>query len=633
MAAAAAPPETVHLLPGSTNLPLAGFPPPADATSADAESEARAAVEALNAAISTANFEAVSRLFARTGYWRDHLALSWNFRTVKGTDGILAFLKHCAQSKDGFRLRRLELDTAGSPVRRPMMMPIDGGAGVNGIHAFFRFETATGAGEGTLRLALEDRKWKIYTIYTCLQELNGCQEETFARRPLGVEHGGRTDGKNWADRRAAQVSLDDGIEPPVLIVGAGQAGLTAAARLQVLGVKALIIDRNGRVGDNWRKRYHQLVLHDPVWYDHMPYLSFPPQWPVFTPKDKLAQFLESYADLMELNVWTNTELANSQWNDKEGAWTVSVTRKLGDGSTQTRELRPRHIIQATGASGLKSQPTFKGAETFKGDVLCHSSEFSGAREGSVGKKAVIVGCCNSAHDIAQDYLGKGYDVTMVQRSSTNVVSSKAILDVAFNGLYAEDGPPVDDSDMIVQGMPLAVLKAVQVKVAALQREHDKEMLDGLAKAGFKVDFGPDDAGLFFKYFQRGGGYYIDVGAAKLIADGSIKIKQGQEISEFLPSGIRFADGSELDADEIILATGYDNMSTQTRVMFGDDVADKVNDAWGLNEEGEMRSIWQKSGHPGLWLHGGNLALCRFYSRLLALQIKGLVEDLYAYGDI
>lgn len=187
--------------------------------------------------------------------------------------------------------------------------------------------------------------------------------------------------------------------------------------------------------------------------------------------------------------------------------------------------------------------------------------------------------------------------------------------------------------MIVQGMPLAVLKAVQVKVAARQREHDRDMLEGLARAGFNVDHGPDDSGLFLKYFQRGGGYYIDVGAAKLIADGRIKIKQGQEISEILPGGIRFADGSELEADEIILATGYENMRTQTRVMFGDAVADKVHDAWGLNEEGEMRTVWQKSGHPGLWLHGGNLALCRFFSRLLALQIKGLEEGLYAYGDI
>lgn len=65
-----------------------------------------------------------------------------------------------------------------------------------------------------------------------------------------------------------------------MLLGAGQGGLTVAARLKQLGVKTLIVDRNKRIGDNWRNRYHQLVLHDPVWYDHMPYLPFPENWPV-----------------------------------------------------------------------------------------------------------------------------------------------------------------------------------------------------------------------------------------------------------------------------------------------------------------------------------------------------------------
>jgi cation diffusion facilitator CzcD-associated flavoprotein CzcO len=244
-----------------------------------------------------------------------------------------------------------------------------------------------------------------------------------------------------------------------------------------------------------------------------------------------------------------------------------------------------------------------------------------------------VGSCNSAHDIAQDYLEKGYDVTMVQRSTTHVVSSKAITDIALSGIYSEDGPPVDDADMLIHGLPTPVLKAIQIVVAARQAEHDGPLLEGLAKAGFKVDKGPDGAGLFFKYFQRGGGYYINVGASELIAEGKIKVKQGQEIDQVLPHGIRFADGSELEADEVVFATGYQNMRTQTRIMFGDDVADAVGDVWGFNAEGEMRTIWQKSGHAGFWFHGGNLALCRYYSRLLALQIKGLEEGLYQYHDI
>lgn len=400
----------------------------------------------------------------------------------------------------------------------------------------------------------------------------------------------------------------------------------------MLGIDTLVVDQNERVGDNWRKRYHQLVLHDPVWYDHLPYLNFPAQWPIFTPKDKLAQFFEAYATLLELNVWTRTELVYTRWEEKDKRWTVIVNRKAADGTSEIRTFYPRHLIQATGHSGKKNQPTMKGVENFRGDRLCHSSEFPGAQENSKGKRAVVVGSCNSAHDIAQDFLEKGYHITIVQRSTTHVVSSKAITEIALKGIYSEDGPQVDDADMLIHGLPTPVLKAIQVKVGERQAECDKDLLQGLDRAGFKVDRGPDGAGLFFKYFQRGGGYYINVGASELIAEGKIKIKQGQEIDEILPRGIRFADGSELEADEIVFATGYQNMRTQTRIMFGDEVADKVGDVWGFNEEGEMRTIWQRSGHPGFWFHGGNLAMCRYYSRLLALQIKGLEEGLYKEGD-
>jgi cation diffusion facilitator CzcD-associated flavoprotein CzcO len=395
----------------------------------------------------------------------------------------------------------------------------------------------------------------------------------------------------------------------------------------MLNVSALMIDQNERVGDNWRKRYHQLVLHDPVWYDHLPYIPFPPHWPVFTPKDKLAEFFEAYVNLLELNAWTSTTIKSTSWDEDKRVWTVTVERKKADGSVDTRTLHPRHVIQATGHSGKKNFPTIKGMEGFKGDRLCHSSEFPGASPNSQGKKAIVVGCCNSGHDIAQDFFEKGYDVTIVQRSTTCVISSEAITDIGLKGLYDEDAPPVEDADLIAWGFPTTALKAQQVKLTKVQHEHDKKILDGLRKAGFGLDSGPNDAGLMLKYYQRGGGYYIDVGASQLIIDGKIKIKQGQEISQILPNGVEFADGTQLPADEIIFATGYQNMRSRARDIFGDAVADRVGDVWGLNEEGEFRTMWQRTGHPGFWFMGGNLAISRYYSRILALQIKALEEGI------
>ncbi|OAR02936.1 hypothetical protein LLEC1_04936 [Akanthomyces lecanii] len=597
-----------------------------------APTTARSFVDTVNAHLAKADTESLAALFLENGYWRDHLALTWQFRTVQSPGKIAPFLAEAAASRDGFRLQSVTLD-ATTPSRIPVVAKIDAEGKADVVQFFITFETKIGFGAGTVRLVADGAGWKMYTLGTILQGLKGFEEPVYGRRPAGVSHGQHPGRKNWKDKREAEENYTDGSEPLVVIVGAGQAGLTAAVRLKMLGINALIVDRSQRVGDSWRKRYHQLVLHDPVWYDHMPYMPFPPNWPIFTPKDKLGGWFESYAQNMELNVWMMTELTKTAWDEASKTWTVELHRKKPDGSSEVRTFHPKHIIQATGHSGKRSMPEIKGIENFKGHILCHSSEFPGAREDEgKGKKAIVVGCCNSGHDISQDFYEGGYDVTIVQRSSTHVVSSKAITEIALKGIFSETSPPVDDADLLLHSMPNAVLKAVQSQVGVLQRAHDAPIREGLTKAGFKLDDGPDGSGLFFKYFQRGGGYYIDVGASQLIADGKIKVKQGQEIVEVLETGLRFADGSELQADEIVFATGYQNMKSQAQEMYGEELGNRVKDVWGLNEEGEWRTIWQDSGHPGFWFHGGNMALCRYYSRLLALQIKGIEAGLYKPGE-
>lgn len=395
----------------------------------------------------------------------------------------------------------------------------------------------------------------------------------------------------------------------------------------MLGVPALAIDKIQAVGDNWRKRYHQLVLHDPVWYDHMPYIPFPETWPVFTPKDKLADWFESYVKALDLNVWTQSEMVQRSWDEAQKKWVVEIRRIRPDGEEETRTLSPKHILIATGHSGKPYMPSIPGMDSFEGDLLCHSGDFPGAQKNSKGKKAIVVGACNSSMDICQDFVEKGYDVTMVQRSSTFVISSQSALTVSLGVLYEQGGPPVEDSDIAVWGWPSEVLKSVQVDLTSIVSERDKEILDGLNKAGFKTDQGPSGGGIFAKYLQRGGGYYIDVGGAQLIIDGKVKVKHGQEVEQVLPRGLKFADGTELEADEIVFATGYTNMKTTAETILGTEVTDKVGDVWGWDEEGEMRTIWTDSGRHGLWFHGGNLAMCRYYSRMVALQILARLKDL------
>ncbi|KAJ5130263.1 uncharacterized protein N7515_006302 [Penicillium bovifimosum] len=615
MANAEAVPSRERVVPGSCNIPLGEFPETMSGSPFNPDILADQTIERLNEGLAIADKEAISVLFLKDSYWRDHLCYSWDFHTREGAQAIATFVTEAPPSK-------IEIDRS-SALKSPHRAAIDGFGDVFGIEFFIKVTTDNGQGDGVIRLAEQNGEWKIFTVFTSLVEVKGHAQKL--ERPFGVRHGEQQGRKNWKDRRNDEINFVEK-EPTVLVVGAGQGGLGAAARLKVLGVDTLVIDREVRVGDNWRNRYHQLVLHDPVWYDHMPYLPFPSDWPIYTPKDKLADFFETYVQFRELNVWTQTEIKSSSWDESKKQWMVVLERQTESG-TETRTFHPRHVIQATGHSGKKNLPEFKGMGTFKGDRMCHSAEFPGANPESKGKKAIVVGSCNSAHDIAQDFVEKGYDVTMVQRSSTCVVSSESTLKISFKGLYDGTGPPTEDADLYLTSIPLRLFKAQQVKTTKLICQNDAQTIEGLEKAGFKVDMGSADSGLLFKYYQRGGGYYIDVGGSQLIIDGKIKVKQGQEISEVLPHGLRFADGSELEADEIVFATGYQNMRTETRVIFGDEVADRVGDVWGLDNEGEMRTIWRRSGHPGFWFMGGNLALSRYYSRLLALQIKALETGL------
>ena len=166
---------------------------------------------------------------------------------------------------------------------------------------------------------------KAFTLLTTLDELKGHEEPVNDRRPKGVRHGAFRDRVTWAESRVREATeLGYTVQPEVLIIGGGQGGIALGARLRQLGVPTIIVERNERPGDSWRKRYKSLALHDPVWYDHLPYLPFPASWPVFSPKDKIGDWLEMYAKVMELNYWGSTTCKSAV---REGdGWAVVVDR-------------------------------------------------------------------------------------------------------------------------------------------------------------------------------------------------------------------------------------------------------------------------------------------------------------------
>ncbi len=564
-------------------------------------------------------------LFTEDSFWRDLIAFTWNIRTFEGRDEITRMLDAILSrvQPGGWRI------TDGEE-------PAEAG-GVT--EAWIDFETSVGRGKGQLRL----RGGQCWTLLTTLYELKGYEEAKGPRRPMGAEHGANRDRTSWLENRDQEAaSLGVTEQPYVLIVGGGQAGIGLAARLRQLSVPAIVIDRRARPGDQWRSRYKSLCLHDPVWYDHMPYLKFPDNWPVFSPKDKIADWLESYTRIMELNYWPSTEAKSASYNETTGEWTVTVERE-----GQPVVLRPRQLVLATGMSGKPNVPSFPGMETFRGDQH-HSSAHPGP-DAYRGQRCVVIGSNNSAFDICGALWENGADVTMVQRSSTHISRSDSLMEIALSGLYSEEavaaGMTTEKADLTFASVPYRIMHIFQIPVYEQMRERDKDFYERLEKAGFDHDWGDDNSGLFMKYLRRGSGYYIDVGAADLVANGDVKLVRGQ-VDHLAESGVVLEDGTELPADLVVYATGYNSMNGWAADLISPEVADKVGKCWGLGSgttkdpgpwEGEERNMWKPTQQEALWFHGGNLHQSRHYSLYLALQLKarqaGITAPVYGLQDV
>jgi putative flavoprotein involved in K+ transport len=544
-------------------------------------------------------------LFAADSYWRDQLAFTWDLRSLHGIDRMAGVI---GPELSSVRATGFELDEQSVVVHEDP----EGG---RMLQASFRFDTASGPARGLVRLVGIETVPVAWVLFTALDGLHSAPEPRGAHRPRGAEHGDHRPLDNWADRRRAEVEFPDA-DPTVVVLGAGQGGLSVAARLKMLGVPTLVLEQNPRVGDSWRARYHSLVLHDPVYTNHLPYLPFPDHWPVFTPKDKLADWFETYVSVLELNVWTDTELVSADYDTDDERWNLRVQRPDGI----VRDLAPRHVILATGVSGRPKQPSIGGEESFSGEVK-HSSKVTGS-EDVQGKSVLIVGAGNSGMEIAHDMWERGADVTLLQRSSTHVSNGQNLADVLFAGLYDEGAPPTEEADFLANSMPWEAVFELQDRVLMpAVYALDAEMHAGLAKAGFAWN----PTGVHELFLRRGGGYYIDVGASQLVADGRIKIRSGVELAAFQEDQVVFSDGSAVTADLVVYATGFEDMRETARDLFGDHVADRCRPAWGLDEEGELSGVWRRSGFDGLWFMGGNLSLARVYSKPLALQIRA-IED-------
>ena len=564
----------------------------------------------LETALRDGNKSAIAKLFVADSHWRDLLAFTWDLTPQLGMDQIAAAM---VNAQPVVKAHDFVIAENRTPPRRTRRH------GIDVIEAIFDFETTVGRGNGVIRL-LADQPAKAWVLLTALDSLKGFEEKTGRLQPKGEPYSRDFGGGNWLDHRTKhQAYLDR--DPVVLVVGGGQAGLSIAARLGQLDIDTLVVDKHERIGDNWRKRYHSLALHNQIQVNHLPYMPFPPTWPKYIPKDMLANWFEAYAWAMQLNFWSGTEFTGGTYDVAAKRWQVVVRR--ADGSERT--LTPRHVIFANGVSGLPRMPALPGLENFAGQVM-HSHSFTNGAAWR-GKKALVLGTGNSAHDVAQDLHSHGVATSIIQRGSTTVVSVDPSAKLNY-ALYDEI-PCLEDGDLIATAStyPL-IVKGYQLAVEKME-QLDKDLIAGLIARGFKYDLGEDKTGHQMKYRRRGGGYYLDVGCAGLIIKGDVGLLQFDQIERFEAEGARLKDGTLQKADLLVLATGYYTQRELVRRLLGDAIAERVGEIWGFGADGEMANMWKRTPQQGLWFMAGSLAQCRIYSKYLALQIKALEEGLIA----
>jgi putative flavoprotein involved in K+ transport len=560
-------------------------------------------------ALSLGDYVSLGALFNDDCYWRDLLTFGWKLQTLKGIPQITSWLEKSFEIDPAVNLR-LAGDVSESGL---------GDIFGHTIESFFEFETSVARGRGYFRLIVDPNTAagaRAVTVLTSMQELRAHPEPIKQNRPRVIS---MVPGESSAPIEDPPTNLD------VIIIGAGQSGLMLAARLQQAGVRVLIVDKSKHIGDVWRTRYRSLKLHNETCMNHFPYFPFPESWPVYLPRDKVVSWLEFYAESMDLDIATNATFVSGKFDHKKGCWSSLLRRS--DGREYT--LHSKHIVLAAGVSGVPKMPKVPGADKFNGTIL-HSSDVNDTLDVK-GKRVVVVGAGVSAHDIAQMSYMNGADVTMVQRSSVTVVSLEPSAALAYGTYRNSDGVRnIDDVDLMYASVPYDLVRRLQVGLSKQMMKLDEKLIAGLRQVGFLWDNGEDDTGFVMKVFRYQAGYYLNVGASDLIIEEKIKLKAGVEVSSLEGSLVNFSDGTKCEADIVVFATGYRPLEDTVARLFGDEVASRVGPIYGIGDDGEIRGMYSRTGHPNFYATGGGFAGARTYSRYMALLIKAQLEGLVSF---
>ncbi|CAP79351.1 Pc17g00640 [Penicillium rubens Wisconsin 54-1255] len=564
-------------------LPQLTLHPSTDPSQIDAPKMVNAWLTTLTTAL-TANQPIIltTHFLPDHSWWRDLATFTWDIACHNGSEAISKYLR---SSTSGFTEAVADLPGALAPHLEDM-------GGMKFIQSGFRFKTRVGKGRGVVRLAnVGPEEWRAWTVYTVLERLDG-QDEVEARREKEQSTLSSSSGAVLASTRGEG-------DVQVLVIG---------------------VDKTSRVGDSWRNRYETIKLHTPSYTDHYAFLKFPTNWPRYPNQDQIANWMEHYAAIMELKIQHDTEAKKIAYDESTKKYLFELKGK--DGITWT--ITAKHAVLASGLfnDNIPVRPTFAGEDSFKGEIY-HTTAHKSARfvPELQGKKVTIIGAGTSAHDIAQDFVKHGAkSVTLVQRGEIYVASLGALEEVSLK-VWNTPGVSTEDADLLGSSFPWPVVRTLSVGASQMMAAIDKDMLDGLEKAGVALKRGDKGDSLVDHQFIKGGHSYLDQGACQMIIDGRIKVRRCEKgVQGYYPEGIILADGTKVESDLVILATGIERGEKVVEQIMGKDVVDKVGGLFGLDEAQERIGTWRPTGVAGFWFTAGSFAFSRQYAPTLALQI-------------
>jgi cation diffusion facilitator CzcD-associated flavoprotein CzcO len=309
---------------------------------------------------------------------------------------------------------------------------------------------------------------------------------------------------------------------PVVIVGAGPAGLAAALSLSDLGVKSLMLDRGDQVGASWRSRYDRLRLNTGRQFSHLPRRPYPKGTPLFPTRDEVVTHLEHHSVErgIELRLDTPVERVLRR---KPSGWGVVTPDGIVDAA---------HVVIATGYAHTPVLPDWPGATSFDGELL-HSASYRNPTP-FVGKRVMVVGAGSSGMEIAHDLAtGGAAKVWLAVRTPPNILSRQ--------------GPAGLPGDAIAT--PLYHLPPWMSDVVA--RTSRRVTFGDLSEFGLPI---PKEGPFARAHRLHVAPAIVDRDVIDAIRAGSIEVVSA--LTGLDGSSAVLADGNRLVADAVIAATGY-----------------------------------------------------------------------------